>query len=96
MTTTMTKDSYSEPAQARAAEAEQLAHSHGHLVIIGGGEDRKHDKEILSRFVDLAGGSDARIVVITEVAPRRWWRPAPRRHPGRCRPGSRCRSSSPC
>lgn len=50
------------------SQAEQLASSHGHLVIIGGGEDRKHDKEILSRFVDLAGGKDARIVVITAAS----------------------------
>jgi cyanophycinase len=42
--------------------------SHGHLVIIGGGEDRKHDKEILSRFVELAGGANARIVVITAAS----------------------------
>jgi cyanophycinase len=48
---------------------------HGHLVIIGGGEDRKHDKEILSRFVELAGGADARIVVITaasQIASEMW------------------------
>jgi cyanophycinase len=41
---------------------------HGHLVIIGGGEDRKRDMEILSRFVTLAGGPDARIVVITAAS----------------------------
>lgn len=48
---------------------------HGHLVIIGGGEDRKHDKEILSRFVELAGGSNAKVVVITaasSVAEEMW------------------------
>lgn len=42
--------------------------AHGHLVIIGGGEDRKHDKQILSRFVELSGGPDARIVVITAAS----------------------------
>jgi cyanophycinase len=42
--------------------------SHGHLVIIGGGEDRKRDKEILSRFVELSGGADAKIVVITAAS----------------------------
>jgi cyanophycinase len=49
--------------------------SHGHLVIIGGGEDRTRDKEILSRFVELAGGPGARIVVITAasaIAPEMW------------------------
>jgi len=46
----------------------QIHESHGHLVIIGGGEDRKHDMEILSRFVELSGGRDARIVVITAAS----------------------------
>ncbi|THC46710.1 cyanophycinase [Massilia sp. Mn16-1_5] len=49
--------------------------SHGHLVIIGGHEDRKHGKEILTRFVELAGGPGARIVVITaasQVADDMW------------------------
>lgn len=41
---------------------------HGHLVIIGGHEDREHRKEILTRFVELAGGPDARIVVITAAS----------------------------
>jgi cyanophycinase len=49
--------------------------THGHLVIIGGGEDRKHGKEILTRFVELAGGENARIVVITaasQIADEMW------------------------
>jgi len=41
---------------------------HGHLVIIGGHEDRQHGKEILTRFVELAGGAEARIVVITAAS----------------------------
>ena len=48
---------------------------HGHLVIIGGHEDRKHGKEILTRFVELAGGENARIVVITaasQIADEMW------------------------
>ena len=48
---------------------------HGHLVIIGGHEDRNHGKEILSRFVELAGGASARIVVITaasKIADEMW------------------------
>lgn len=51
------------------------AKKNGHLVIIGGSEDRKHDMHILSRFVELAGGPDARIVVITaasQVADEMW------------------------
>jgi cyanophycinase len=42
--------------------------SHGHLVIIGGHEDRTEDKTILSRFVELSGGAHARIVVITAAS----------------------------
>lgn len=42
--------------------------AHGHLVIIGGCEDRQHDKAILSRFVELSGGAHARIVVITAAS----------------------------
>jgi len=48
---------------------------HGHLVIIGGHEDRKHGMQILTRFVELAGGADARIVVITaasQIADEMW------------------------
>jgi cyanophycinase len=40
----------------------------GHLVIIGGGEDRKDDKQILSRFVELSGGEKARIAVLTAAS----------------------------
>jgi cyanophycinase len=49
--------------------------NHGHLVIIGGHEDRKHRKEILTRFVELSGGANARIVVITaasQIADEMW------------------------
>jgi cyanophycinase len=54
---------------------QQMRQSHGHLVIIGGHEDRKHDMEILTRFVELAGGKDAKIVVISaasSVADEMW------------------------
>lgn len=40
----------------------------GHLVIIGGHEDRKREMEILSRFVELSGGPDANILVITAAS----------------------------
>lgn len=40
----------------------------GHLVIIGGGEDRTYGKQILGRFIDLSGGPDAGIVVITAAS----------------------------
>jgi cyanophycinase len=62
-------------AIAQAEQAEQVAKSHGHLVIIGGGEDKQNDMAILKRFVELCGGPDARIVVITaasSVAENMW------------------------
>lgn len=37
----------------------------GTLVIIGGAEDKEGDCEILLRFITLAGGEDAKIVVMT-------------------------------
>ncbi len=40
----------------------------GHLIVIGGAEDKIRDRVILSRFVALAGGSDARIAVIATAS----------------------------
>lgn len=40
----------------------------GHLFIIGGAEDREDDKVVLSRFVELAGGEDAKIAVLTAAS----------------------------
>lgn len=53
----------------------QACNHQGHLVIIGGGEDRTDDKAILCKFIELAGGTDAKIVVITaasKVADEMW------------------------
>lgn len=36
----------------------------GHLIPIGGAEDRYDDRTILQAFVELAGGSDARIAIL--------------------------------
>lgn len=46
----------------------------GHLLIIGGHEDRTQDKTILQRFAELSG-ADARIVVITAASgvPDQMW-----------------------
>ena len=55
-------------AIAQAERADQVARSHGHLVIIGGGEDKRHDMAILTRFVELCGGPSAKIVVITAAS----------------------------
>lgn len=40
----------------------------GHLLIIGGSEDRQDHKDVLERFVALAGGADSRVVVITAAS----------------------------
>jgi cyanophycinase len=40
----------------------------GSVMIIGGAEDKRRDGAILSRFVKLAGGGDARIVVIATAS----------------------------
>jgi cyanophycinase len=64
-----------ERTQEQEQQDRQLRESHGHLVIIGGHEDRKHDMEILTRFVELAGGAKAKIVVISaasSVADEMW------------------------
>jgi cyanophycinase len=57
-----------EQTQDQLQQDRQLRESHGHLVIIGGHEDRKRDMEILSRFVELSGGADAKIVVISAAS----------------------------
>jgi len=40
----------------------------GRLFIIGGAEDREDAKVVLSRFVELAGGADASIAVLTAAS----------------------------
>jgi cyanophycinase len=40
---------------------------HGHLFVIGGGEDRKKSKDILQRFVDVVGSGQP-IVVLTAAS----------------------------
>jgi cyanophycinase len=40
----------------------------GSVIVIGGAEDKVRDRVILSRFVSLAGGADARIVVISTAS----------------------------
>ena len=45
-----------------------FARAPGHLVIIGGGEDRTDGKPILARFVELSGGPGSRIAVITAAS----------------------------
>ena len=40
----------------------------GHLLIIGGAEDKLRQKQILARFTSLAGNGDARIAVISTAS----------------------------
>lgn len=40
----------------------------GHVIIIGGAEDKMRARVILGRFVALAGGPDARIAVISSAS----------------------------
>ncbi|TME84578.1 MAG: cyanophycinase [Chloroflexi bacterium] len=40
----------------------------GTVIIIGGAEDKVRDRVILTRFVSLAGGADARIMVISTAS----------------------------
>jgi cyanophycinase len=40
----------------------------GHVIVIGGAEDKVRERVILSRFVALAGGPDARIAVISSAS----------------------------
>lgn len=39
----------------------------GHLVIVGGNEDRVGDKQVLRRFVQLTGKHDPRILVLSSL-----------------------------
>ena len=48
----------------------------GTVIIIGGAEDKVRDRVILNRFVTLAGGRDATIVVISTASSPRAPRPA--------------------
>jgi cyanophycinase len=40
----------------------------GHLLIIGGAEDKLRQRQILSRFVSLAGGAEGRVAVISTAS----------------------------
>jgi cyanophycinase len=43
----------------------ELTQAPGRLISIGGAEDREGEMRILKKFVELAGGKNARIVVLT-------------------------------
>ena len=44
------------------------AMTEGHVIIIGGAEDKVRERVILTRFIKLAGGRDARIAVISTAS----------------------------
>lgn len=45
-----------------------MASEKGHLVIIGGAEDRTDEKRVLARVVELSGGDNAHMVVLTTAS----------------------------
>jgi cyanophycinase len=55
-------------AIAHPFSASAQTHKRGRLVIIGGAEDRKQDRVILKKFLELSGGQDARIKFITAAS----------------------------
>lgn len=55
-------------APPAANGAETLGPSKGALVIVGGGRSGTHQSKFLARFIELAGGEDARIVVVPTAA----------------------------
>ncbi|MEN9712010.1 MAG: cyanophycinase [Pseudomonadota bacterium] len=50
------------------ASAAEIKSSNGKLLIIGGAEDRVHDKLILKRFLELSGGENSKIVLIVAAS----------------------------
>jgi cyanophycinase len=55
-------------ASHAAAGAQSTTVTDGHVIIIGGAEDKVRDRVILSRFAGLAGGRDATVVVISTAS----------------------------
>jgi cyanophycinase len=47
---------------------DRLAKRPGSLMIIGGAEDRTDDKEVLRTFIELAGGRDAPLAIVTAAS----------------------------
>lgn len=50
--------------QVQVSKALFVREQRGPLLAIGGAEDKFRDRVILSRFVEMAGGPDARLVVV--------------------------------
>lgn len=56
------------PLHLAAQTLTQNAKKSGHLVIIGGAEDRQQDRIILRKFLELSGGPTAKIRFITAAS----------------------------
>jgi cyanophycinase len=56
------------PGEHPRAHIQPVAGTAGPVVIIGGAEDKRRDRVILSTFVELAGGAEASIVVISTAS----------------------------
>ncbi|AKJ27855.1 cyanophycinase [Caldimonas brevitalea] len=52
----------------RLSDADLPRSAAGHLVIIGGNEDKVHDKLVLRRFVELTARREPKIVVLTAAS----------------------------
>ena len=50
------------------AEPRTVASRAGHLLIIGGAEEKLRQRQILSRFTSLAGGADGRVAIISTAS----------------------------
>ena len=55
------------PIKARA-QTTHIRKKLGHLVIIGGAEDRQQDRVILRKFLELSGGPSAKLRFITAAS----------------------------
>ena len=56
------------PPTSRAGTARSDTPRAGHLLIIGGAEDKLRQRQILSRFASLAGGPEAHVAVISTAS----------------------------
>lgn len=52
----------------RMGDSRDRGNRPGHLLIIGGAEEKLRQRQILARFVSLAGGAEARIAVISTAS----------------------------
>src|SRR5918992_1230306 len=56
------------PGEHPRAHLQPVVGTAGPVIIIGGAEDKRQDRAILSAFVELAGGAEASIVVISTAS----------------------------